>query len=258
MIKYSELKAQNKTNESLVQFIRDSTGADRDEIQPVYRPLVATPGSMNFGTMNLDNVDLTRAQLRRADLSQASIRHCKLLLTDLEGAQFQNMDGTSSAQLKGTDISYTNLVSSTMDQASLEGMTAKHVVVPKPKQRKKTSKSQIPHVDQNGHDPRSDAIMTDPVTIETGPGVIETTPVTAKPRKKRRKVPKTLNIETEINGHRETAIDGPEMTNETTVNPVQAEEAYEQPESPQTEEFTQNVPYISDSQGNLLEIEQGR
>ena len=249
MMKYSQLKAHNKTNESLVQFISDSTGGGRDEIQPAYRPLVALPGNMNFSTMNLDHVDLTRAQLRRADLSQASIRHCKLLLTDLEGARFRNMDGHGSAQLKGTDVSYTNLVTSTMDQASLDEMTARHVVVVKPRPKKKKSKSNIPQ-DQNGQD---DITNTTTVNPDTDPVALETTPVTTKPRKKRKKVPKTLNIETEIDG--DTQIDVPVITNGDPENTVETED----PESPITQdtEEIQSGPFISDSQGNLMEIEQG-
>ena len=94
---------------------------ERDEIQPVYRPLVVN--TLNCDNAVLDNVDLTRANLTDADLRATSAQNAKLLLADI------GTDRLEQTRLDGADISYSNVQARELSPDSLKVMTARHVLL---------------------------------------------------------------------------------------------------------------------------------
>ena len=96
---------------------------EREEIQPVYRPLGKPEDDeeeVQFKNAKLDNMDLSRARLTEANLSGTTAKNSKLLLADVAKVP--------SANLQGADVSFSTLDSS-LSPDRLSGVVARHVSI---------------------------------------------------------------------------------------------------------------------------------
>ena len=100
-----------------------AAACERDEIQPVYRPLLINTNGLNYDRAVLDNVDLTRVSMTDADLKATSAQNAKLLLADI------GTDNFEQSQLVGADISYSNVQARELSPDSLKVVTARHVML---------------------------------------------------------------------------------------------------------------------------------
>ena len=125
---FTNLPQEGESRRNLPDLLKsDFDGIEeRNEIQPVYRPLSAPeePTDINYNNVNLDNMDLARAQLEEADLTGTTAQNTKLLLADASSTKQGQV-----ANIKGADLSFSTVDKSFSPDRVGNEVTARNVVV---------------------------------------------------------------------------------------------------------------------------------